>query len=154
MLSRLNSKNLKAICLGIISVMLMGCQDTIPNRALIDDSALTTGGTTGGAEPTPLVRPTDAVKFKTNFCGCKDGKAITYGNCGVYCASKSTNGEGILFADFTVTEAISLNTKFNDLNGWCNNALPDEDANPRCLLQATDDTGTIIKLDVAIGSTA
>jgi len=153
MVSRLNIKNLKAICLCSLSILLMGCQDTIPNRSLIDDAAISDGGTTGG-NTTPVTRPTNAVKFKTNFCGCKDGKAITYGNCSSFCSTKNTNGEGILYADFNVTEEISLNSTFVNLNGWCNNNLPDEESNvsPKCLLKANDDNGGELKIDVEQGS--
>jgi hypothetical protein len=131
----------------------MGCQDTIPNRSLIDDAAIADGGTTGD-NTTPVTRPDGAVKFKTNFCGCKDGKAITYGNCSSFCSTKNTNGEGILYADFNVTEEISLNSTFVNLNGWCNNNLPDEESNvsPKCLLKANDDSGGEVKIDVEQGS--
>jgi hypothetical protein len=65
MVSGLNIKNLKALGLGIMSILLVGCQDTIPNRALIDSSAQTTGGTTGGDNGiVTVVRPDNAVKFK------------------------------------------------------------------------------------------
>jgi len=136
--------------------MLVSCQDTIPKRALIDDASQTTGGTTGGGGgPAAVTRPNGAVKFKSDFCGCKDNKAITYGNCSSFCASKSTNGEAILYVNFNVTEAISLNSVFGSLNGWCNNNIPDEvdSPNPRCYLQATDDEGNPVSLDVKKGST-
>lgn len=153
MVSRFNIKNLQALCLGIMSIMLVACQDTMPNRALIDDAAQTTGGTTGGGGIVVAVRPDGAVKFKTTFCGCKDGKAITYGNCSAFCAGKNTNGAGILYADFNVTEEISLNSIFGSLKGWCNNPMPDEQTNPICLLKANDDDGGAVNLDVATGTT-
>ena len=155
MVSGLNIKNLKALCLSIMSLLLVACQDTIPNRALVNSADQTTGGTTGGAtEPVEPVRPENAVKFKPTFCGCKDGKAITYGNCGSFCVGKNTNGAGILFADFNLTEEITLNTKLVNLNGWCNNSLTDTNTNPRCVLKAYDDEGGTFNLDVAAGSTA
>lgn len=154
MLSRFNHIILKAMCLCFISVTLVGCQDTIPKRGLIDDSAQTTGGTTGGGGGVVVVtRPDGAIQFKSNFCGCKDNKAITYGNCSSFCASKNTNGEGILYATFNVTEAISLNSTFGSVKGWCENNLPDEESSPRCELRALDDDGTTIPLDVKTGST-
>lgn len=153
MVSRLNINNLKALCLMIMGLVLMGCQDTMPARSLIEDAAQTAGGTTGGGGVIPVTRPDGAVKFKPNFCGCKDGKAITYGNCGATCAGKNTNGAGILYVDFNVTEQISLNSAFGHLKGWCNNSLPDEQVNPRCLLKANDDDGTTLILDVETGST-
>ena len=155
MVSRLNIKNLKVICLGIMGLLLVGCQDTMPGRSLIDDAAQTTGGTTGGGggvDVAPL-RPDGAVKFKTTFCGCKDGKAITYGNCGSFCVGKDTKGAGLLYTDFNVTEDISLNTSFVNVNGWCNNSLPDQAAaNPKCVLKSVDDDANIFNLIVEPGS--
>jgi len=155
--SRLNIKYLKALCLGIMSIMLVGCQDTLPKRALIDDSSQTTGGTTGGGGgDTPAVRPDKAIQFKPNFCGCKDRKAITYGNCSTFCSTKDTNGFGYLYADFNVTEDISLNSLFGSVKGWCTTTLPDQSGtgkNAKCLVAAKDDDGTTIPLDVQDGST-
>lgn len=154
MVSRLNIKNLKALCLGIMSLTLVACQDTMPARTLIDGSAQTTGGTTGGGdEIVEVVRPDGAIKFKSTFCGCKDGKAITYGNCGAFCAGKgSTNGAEILYTDYNVTEAISLNSAFGHVKGWCNNSLENQTTNPRCVLNALDDSNNTTSLDVANGS--
>jgi hypothetical protein len=151
--SGLNIKKLKAIGLGIMSILLVGCQDTIPNRALIDSAAQTTGGTTGGGSGivTP-VRPDNAIKFKPNFCGCKDGKAITYGNCGSFCAGKNTAGAGILYAEFNLNEEITLNTKLVNLNGWCNTSITETNTNPKCVLRATDDEITQTNLEVEMGT--
>lgn len=155
MVSRLSFKHLPAICLIIMSMVLVACQDTLPARSTITpDSSQTTGGTTGGGSgETPVTRPDNAVKFKTDFCGCKDGKAVTYGNCASFCASKATNGAEILYTNYNVTEDISLNSLFANVKGWCNNPIPDEDANPRCALKAKDDNGNTISLDVETGST-
>jgi hypothetical protein len=143
------------MCLALISILLVGCQDTIPNRALIDGAAQTTGGTTGGDSGiVPVVRPDNAVKFKPNFCGCKDGKAITYGNCGAFCAGKNTAGAGILYADFNLTEDITLNNKLVNLNGWCNTSLTETNTNPVCVLKATDDEITQTSLPVELGTGA
>lgn len=148
--SRLNN-NLLAAALLIMSTILMGCQDTIPARGLIEDGAIgtTTGSTTGGGVTT--ARPDGAVKFKTDFCGCKDGAVITFGNnCTQVCANKVTEGAGKLFVSFNVTEDISLNQSLQNINGWCNVNLPNDntDANPRCILKAKDAENNEFELDV------
>lgn len=156
MVSRLKKTLLQALALGLMALMFVSCQDTMPARSTITpDNLQTTGGSDDGADDDTIVgRPNNAVKFKTDFCGCKDGKAVTYGNCASYCASKgNTNGQGILFANFNVTEDISLNPSLVSLNGWCNNPLPDEETNPKCLVKAKDEDGTEVPLDVTIGST-
>lgn len=147
--SRLNN-NLLAMALLFMSTILMGCQDTIPARGLIEDGAIgtTTGSTTGGVVTTE--RPDNAVKFKTDFCGCKDGAVVTFGNnCSQVCANKVTNGAALLFVTFNVTEDISLNQSLQNINGWCNVNLPNDtaDGNPRCYMKAKDAQGNERELD-------
>lgn len=144
--SRLNYF-IKITALIMISAALTGCQDTIPNRSTITPwQPQTTGGSDGGGDDKDdvVTRPDNAVKFKTDFCGCKDGKAVTYGNCASFCAGRNTNGASILYANFNVTEAISLNATLGNVYGWCKNRLADEDVNPQCILNAEDDNGNVI----------
>lgn len=149
MVQHFSLSHFKLLALMIIGSMLIGCQDTIPNRGLIKDAQI---GETPPDTTTGPSRPDGAVKFKTDFCGCKDKVAITYGNCSSFCSDKDTKGAGILFVNFNVTENISLNTKFQNLNGWCNNPLPTVEVNPRCELRAKDESGNELALDVTKGS--
>ena len=149
MVLRLSLSQFKLVALIFIGSMLIGCQDTIPNRGLIKDAQI--GEPPSDTDKGPS-RPDKAVKFKTDFCGCKDKVAITYGNCSSFCSDKDTKGAGILFVNFNVTEDISLNSKFRDLNGWCNNPLPDVETNPRCEMRARDENSNEIALDVTKGT--
>lgn len=158
MVSRLSYKNFQAVCFAIMSFILVACQDTIPNRSTITpDNSQTTGGTTGGGGgDVDIKRPDNAVKFKTDFCGCKDGKPVTFGNCASFCATKSTNGASLLYINFNVTEEISMNSAFGNVNGWCNNPIPGDDTNDvgnaRCELRAKDDFGNEVPLEVRAGA--
>ncbi len=153
MVSRLKQLAQKVSALAVMSMMLSSCQDTLPARTTISpDLSQTTGGTTGGGEAAQPTRPDNAVKFKTGYCGCKDTKAITYGNCASFCAGKNTNGAGVLFATFNVTEEISLNPELVTLKNWCNKAIGNEESNPSCVLQAKDDEGNSFNLPVDPGS--
>lgn len=139
-----------AACLIIMSTLLVGCQDTIPKSDFIDLGAQVTGGATGGGEePLPVTRPTNAIKFKTDFCGCKDSVAITIGNnCPSVCAGKNTAGAETLFVNFTVNDEIALNTNFQNVNGWCNNIIDDDDtdANPKCVVTAKDEYNNVLEI--------
>lgn len=165
--SRLREKIIHLVCLGIMSVFFSACQDTMPYVSTIAPDASISGNSSGctsaqtevtAADGTvscvdkTTIRPDNAIKFKTDFCGCKDGKAVTYGNCNSFCSAKNTNGAGILYANFNVTEDISLNSTLTSVKGWCNIALPDEPTNPRCALKAKDDDGNEVLLDVETGS--
>ncbi len=139
----------RMICTLLLSVLFVSCQDTIPTRTITKNSQ-STGGSTGGGDDdddTTVTRPTGAITFKSDFCGCKDGKAVTYGNCSTFCASKSTGGREILYSSFTVTEAISLGG-FGSVYGWCTTILESEGANPKCLLETKTDDNAITNIDV------
>ncbi len=152
----------------IVSLILISCQDTIPNRATITPDQF--------IEAPPLVcpdgqhiekdtadkescvadipvRPTGAVRFKQeNLCGCKDGKPVTFGNCTTFCADKATAGAAVLFASFTVTEAISLNPILGNVTNWCSKPLEGETKNPKCLLGTKDEAGVVRNLDVTLSA--
>lgn len=153
MLSRL--MNLNLILLLLMSFSLVSCQDTVPARGLIESGTINDDDGNDDDDKVVVTRPDNAVKFKTDFCGCKDSVAITTGsNCGLFCAGKDTNGKGTLFVNFNVTEDISLNTNFQTINGWCNNPIEGEDANPNCIVKATDEFNNSTPLTVSPGSQA
>jgi hypothetical protein len=146
-----------------MGLLMASCQDSIPNISNItsdtkvvgDPNACPTGkiqktatdGTVSCVDE-PASRPDQAIKFKANFCGCKDGKAVTFGNCSSFCASKNTNGASLFYATFNVTEDISLNTSLVNVKGWCDTPLADEKTNPKCILKAKDDDNNEIIMDV------
>lgn len=149
-----------------VSGFFTSCQDTIPNRAQItpdqfintpdpvcDDSEelVTNADGTKECKAKAITRPTDALKFKPDFCGCKDGKPVTFGNCSTFCADKNTSGTSILYASFNVTEAISL-SGLENVAGFCTIPLTGDTANPKCLLEVKDEAGTKVNLDVTVTS--
>lgn len=128
----------------LVGSILTSCQDTIPNRSTISPSKVTAPD--DDDDDDTVTRPTGAIKFKSDFCTCKDGKAISYGNCASFCANKVTNGAEVLYANFTVTEAISL-SGLGNVHGWCTALLPDDEANPKCVVEAKAEDGTITTID-------
>lgn len=138
--------NWKALWILCILLFNVACQDTIPNRSTITPGSKTTDGTTDD-EPTTPVRPTGAITFKDDFCACKDGKPISYGNCATFCAGRSTGGAETFYANFTVSEAISLSGLGNVAN-WCNQAFETDTANPKCQLEAKDSEGNVSNIEV------
>lgn len=94
-------------------------------------------------------RPENAVFWKSDFCACQDKKAVSYGNCASFCSDKSTGGAQTLYANFTVTEAISLGGLGN-VYAWCKTPLEGETSNPDCELQAKDESGNITTLAVNV----
>lgn len=153
---------LRMILLMSVSLLVVSCVDSLPHRATITpdefltdpdptceaDEELTTN-TDGTKECTKVkvTRPSDAIFFKPDFCGCKDGKPVTFGNCTTFCADKNTSGASILYASFTVTEAISLSGLENVFN-FCNLPLESDTANPKCNLSAKDEAGNVTNFDV------
>lgn len=145
-----------------LGLSFMSCVDTIPNRATItpdefitdpdptcEDSEELKTNEDGSKEcvAKKVTRPADAIRFKADYCGCKDGKPVTFGNCATFCSTKNTGGVSIFYANFTVTEAISLSGLENVFN-FCNQPLETDTANPKCLLEVKDESGTSVSLDV------
>ena len=146
----------------ILTAFLSACQDTIPYRSTItpgssDGDDVCTEVESEVTEDLPLcdddddeiVRPNNAILWKTDFCACKDSKPVSYGNCASFCSGKNTNGVETLFANFTVTEAISL-SGLGSVYGWCKTNLPNDEQNPECEIEAKDDQGNITPLEISI----
>src|SRR5690606_9485375 len=79
--------------------------------------------------------------FKNDYCACKDGKAISYGNCSSFCNGKNTSGTERLYANFTVTPDVAL-SGLGSVHGWCSLLLPGDEENPKCVLEAKSEDGT------------
>lgn len=99
--------------------------------------------------PKAAVRPDNAVFWKSDFCACKDNRPVSFGNCSAFCADKNTGGAETLFANFNVTEAISLGGLGN-MHAWCKVNLPGDEQNPECELQAKDENGNVQTIEVNI----
>ncbi|MGE3611568.1 MAG: hypothetical protein AB7I27_18400 [Bacteriovoracaceae bacterium] len=140
---------LKITGMCALTVLLVSCQDTVPQRDTItpDNSTTTGDGTDTGTDATKTSRPTGAISFKSDYCGCKDGKPVTYGDCTSFCSTKNTSGEEVLYINFTVTEAISLGGLGNVYN-WCTKPMTGDTSNPKCLLEVKDEEGNTTNLDV------
>ena len=84
------------------------------------------------------------INFKMDYCACKDGLPISFGNCDSFCAAAQTNGAEILFSSFTLKPHPVLNT----VQKWCTSVRPRSTINPNCVLKAVKGNGSGIVLDV------
>jgi len=144
--------NIHLITIVILLTTLSSCNETIPKRTTISPNQIISdppqdcleGQTkevniveeTGEeiitcVDPLPT-RPSGAVLFKSDFCGCKDGKAITFGNCSNFCSSQFTDNKEVFFANFTTTPEVAL-SGLNSVDGWCRQALEGDKTNPKCV---------------------
>jgi hypothetical protein len=159
--------------LGIITLsFLVSCQDTIPKRSLISSGSTvttpectegqelvtetdeTTGETTQVCKDVEFKRPA-GVTWKTDFCICKDGKPISYGNCSTFCSTKNTSGAEILYANFNLSAEITLNDELGNLYNWCQKVIDTDTANPACAIQAKDELGNVTLInEVTVSSTS
>lgn len=155
---------LRMMLLLCATAVLTACQDTIPNRETIVSNNLRPLECPEGQEvkeivennrrkqvcqeiPKPPVRPSNAVRYRPDFCACKDGKPVSFGNCTNFCSGKGTNGAQLLFASFDVTAEISL-SGLNHTRGWCQIRLPNDEAIPNCRIEAKDEDGGVQSLPV------
>ncbi len=146
--------------------LFVSCQDTIPQRSTITPgstyeeiptctedqdlvSELVNNETVYSCKDKEVKRPTNAIFWKPDFCACKNGKPVSYGNCSQFCSDKNTNGAETLYANFSVSEAISLGG-FGNVYAWCKVSLPTDTQNPECQLEAKDETGKVTMVDVVL----
>ncbi len=153
---------LNILILGSLTLLVVACQDTIPNRETITpDSKFSTTPTcsstqtlntvTNVCDENKVVRPTNAISWKADYCVCKDNKSVANGSCSTICASKSTGGIEKLYANFTVGADISL-SGLGSVSGWCSTLLANETVNPKCVIEAKDAEGSISIVDVTVPS--
>lgn len=90
-------------------------------------------------------RPNNAVFFKTDYCVCVDGQAVSFGNCASFCSDKNTNGVEVLFANFNYTP----DKYFKNVQEWCYKTNIFEVKKPKCALELRDENNNIIEVDVA-----
>lgn len=146
--------------------LFVSCQDTIPQRSTItpgssaDDDLKCPEGQVLVEEDVDgvknkickdksVTRPDGAIFWKSDFCACKNGKPVSFGNCSSFCADKNTNDAETLFASFTVTEDISLGG-LGSVFAWCKLNLPGDTQNPECVLDATDENGNVTNISVDV----
>lgn len=139
-----------------LSVLATGCVDSVAKRQTIIPKSISGGSTNDDEETEAEVRPSGVITFKDGYCGCKAGKAITYGNCTNFCAQRNTADE-LFYADFLTTEAISL-TSYGSVQGWCTKPLKDENgetqqSNASCVISYKDEDGNIAELPLETQAT-
>lgn len=145
-----NSSALTFLFSILMLVMMTACQDTIPQRSTINPSQ-TVGDEPTEDVPVEITRPTNDIKWKDDFCICKDGKPVSYGNCANFCNGKNTNGSDMLYANFTIGTSIQLGG-FGSVHGWCTAPLETDTTNPKCVIRAKDSAGNDIEIDAAIAA--
>lgn len=82
--------------------------------------------------------------IKSDYCVCKDGRAVAYGNCASFCADEMTNGAEILFTSFKVAD----NKKYKTVYEWCTKTNIWDFRNPKCVMSFKDESGKVSELDV------
>src|SRR5690606_32280261 len=145
-----NSKLMTSLFSILMLVMMTACQDTLPQRS-ISTPAQTIGDDVEDDEPVEITRPTNDIKWKDDFCICKDGKPVSYGNCASFCNGKNTNGSEILYANFSIGPQVQLGG-FGSVHGWCTVPLETDTENAKCIIEAKDSSGNVTEIDTNIPS--
>ncbi len=109
-------------------------EETEENQTIIANSA-------GVCVDDPIVRPTDEVFIKSDFCACKSGLPDIINNCESYCASTTTDTP-TLYVSTTLGANIALNENLGSLDNWCNNEIGDGLTGPACFLEVYDGNST------------
>lgn len=141
-----------------ISLLFTGCLDESPNRPTytLQNTSSDTDDTDGDTDDFEIpTRPDGAVYLQSGFCGCKDGEAITVGNCASVCQGKTATVE-TLFVDVKVGEEIDTSS-LKDFYGWCTDSITYEDPETgeivedgitaSCSVQVKDENGSLGSLN-------
>jgi hypothetical protein len=155
--------NLHLIFIILASTLFISCEENIPrNRPTFTDADLSAVDTT--TEPEEKVvendfsRPSGAIVIQTNHCACSEGKQISIGNCVSICSEKSSSSDSNkkLFFDIELTTAITGNTDFGDIAGFCGTSMEGQSAVPSCNVEFKDEKGNIkvINLVPSAGQTS
>ncbi|WP_127716048.1 hypothetical protein [Halobacteriovorax sp. HLS] len=92
-------------------------------------------------ESTKIVRPTNEVYIKRDFCACKGNVPDIINNCASFCSTQNTEA-ATLFVSTTLGPTISLNENLGNLYNWCTNEIGDGLTGPGCFLEVYDGSGT------------
>lgn len=89
-----------------------------------------------------IVRPTNAIKIKNDYCACKNSTPLILNNCIGFCSGRSTSDEERLYVNVILDPTIELNEELGDLSSWCTKEIGDGLTNPSCVLELRDAGGT------------
>jgi|GEM_PF-483699 len=100
-----------------------------------------------------VLRPTNQVFIKKNFCACSSGKAVIVNDCEAICSSKTTPTL-TLYGSTNLGPDILLNEDLGNLFNWCNVEITGSDFTaPGCRLEVFDGTSTqFLDLNIPAGS--
>lgn len=93
-----------------------------------------------------ILRPSEVISFK-DYCVCQDGKPVSYGICRKFCEGKITNGAEILFAKMRIGRELPQ-SGHDSVKSWCNKINYQDQMNPKCVIEARDESGNKILMDV------
>lgn len=142
-------------------LLLVACESAPPAdrpEFFGTQSNATDGGDTGETTLLPITqRPTGAVIFQSDYCGCQNGEPITLGACTNICASQPTGATGseTLFVSTSLTTAIT-EAQFQNLTGWCSDEITDPNTNEvvetgaSCFVRALDEGGNASDLGAPV----
>lgn len=99
-----------------------------------------------------IIRPSDQVYVKKDFCACINGKPDILNNCEGFC---STNAATVstLSGNVSLGPDISLNENLGNLYNWCNKELDNGETAPSCTLEVYDGSNTdFLKISIKTNS--
>lgn len=99
-----------------------------------------------------VVRPTNQIDIKSDFCSCISGKPDIISDCTTFCSNAPVSTSPTLYLNTVMGPDIALNTKLGNLYNWCSVQLEGDTTSPQCFLSASDGTNTISNIPVTIAA--
>lgn len=100
-----------------------------------------------------IVRASDDISIKTDFCACLNGKSDLINNCDAFCAQKPSTNQPMLYVNTIPGIQTGANPKQGNLYNWCNVKLSNDESQPQCFLEYNNGSGALqAEINIASGS--
>lgn len=139
------------------TMVLTSCDEAPRDRPTFNYSNLSptgTGTTTTEPETKPIPeRPNDEIYIKSGYCGCKEAKPITLGNCTTFCADKNV-ADPTLYLEVEPSGVITGREDLGSFYNWCKKELVDPNTGEAvatgvdCAIQAKDENNNTGQLSI------
>ncbi len=100
-----------------------------------------------------IVRASDDISIKPDFCACLNGKSDLINNCDSFCAQKTATNQPMLYVNTIPGIQTGANPKQGNLYNWCSVKLTNDADQPQCFLEYNDGSGALrAEVNIASGS--
>lgn len=84
-----------------------------------------------------IKRPSNKISIKEGFCSCIKSRPDILGDCVSFCNGKANTNDARLYGEVSLDPELQSDSRYGNLNNWCNANIGDGLAAPSCVFRAT-----------------